>query len=64
MEIRLILSASNDQWDNKDKAMTMIIEKASDVLDLSDVSDTLCIESGEDDSNCELFMRLFNPSDQ
>lgn len=64
VEIKLLLSSSNDNWDSKENTNEMIIDKASDVLDLSQVSDSLCIKSGEGDSNCELFMRLLNPTDQ
>ena len=65
VDVKMALATSND-WEklNKDEIMYLEINKINDILDLNDFSEKLCINSGEGETNCELFMILYNNMDK
>ena len=51
--------SATEEWDPK-KGKEFTIDKQSDVLQLDDVADEVCLTASESTENCELFLQIKN----
>ena len=52
---------NKDEWTKIDPKRSFIIDQASDVLQLKDVSEALCVTEGSE--QCEIFVKIINTMD-
>lgn len=60
VNIQMMVSNKNE-WTKIDAKHSFIIDQSSDVLQLKDVSEALCVSQGSD--QCEIFVKIINTMD-